>query len=641
MSMQAAVHRRFARFARKACALAWAAALSLPLHAAAESVPADETTAALYGDELLPATTTFGRSPRILSEVAENVTVITKEDIARLQAHTIDDVFQYYPGIMPYPSRMSSDLSVPMLQGLPNRQTLVTLDGIPLNNLSDGVVDIGFVPVGFLERIEIVKGPAASVWGRSVGAVINLVTQEPEKNRLLSGRVTGSLGSNHTGYGDINLSGSHQDTGTGYFLAATGRESNGFQKGIDAQGRAMYAKLTQQLGSATDLSLLFARSATERNFLYLPQQQPVAVRGVNEGASYFGIARLQHKLSPSADLDASLYFYNLAVDTNIYNLSPLSPFPPLNVPGIKIQAQGVREETEGLQFAYKRNTSRYWLTIGVDATTSSLRNSDVSMAPPPKNKRTVTRPNNVAEYVSGGFNLSDALTLTASFRYDWYSHLDATYSPNVGLIYKLDDKTVLRATYGYGYSLPTISSGSREFETLWRVQAGVETNHIPGVWLKTNAFYDRTRNVKLQLKFFDQGVETNKDLTREGYEIEARTIPLFNTSFGLGYTYTHIFNSDSGADISGLPRHHLLLNAHYRNDGTDALLVARYVNWNAAHASDALIWDFFLTQAIGSWDTGDVALQVGIRNLFGGSQSSSPTFPNPPLRADGGIQVRF
>lgn len=620
-----------ASFAIIVFTLAWT-----PFHAAAESVSDDELTAAMYGDTVTPPKTTFGRSPRLLSEIAENVTVISKEDIARLQAQTIDDVFQYYPGILPYPSRMSSDLSVPMLQGLPNRQTLVTLDGIPLNNLSDGAVDIGIIPVGFLERIEIVKGPASSVWGRSVGAVINLVTQEPEKNRPVSGRITGSLGTRQTGYGDINLSGGSEKSGTGYFLAATGRQTSGFQKGIDGHGRSIYAKLTQELGIKTDLSALFARTAADRNFLYLPQQN---VRGTNEGAAYFGIARLRHRLSSSSDLDASLYFYNLSVDNTFYNLGPMPPFIPIS--GVKVQSQGIREEIEGLQLAYKKNSSDYWLTIGIDASTSSLRNSDFSLAPPPKNNRKVSHPYNIAEYISGGYTLTKDLTLTASFRYDWYSKLDGTYSPNLGAIYKLDDKTILRATYGYGYSLPTISSGSRTFETLWRIQAGAETNHIPGVWLKANAFYDRTRNVKLQLKFFDQSTEVNKDLTREGFEIEAKTIPVFNTSFGLGYSYTHIFNTDSGSDIPGLPRHHLILNTLYRAHDTDALLVARYINWNNKTAKDSLIWDLLITKKIHLWETGDISLQFSVRNIFGGEQSSTPTFPNPPLRVNGGIQVTF
>src|ERR1039457_1368873 len=126
----------------------------------------DEKTAILFGDTIIPPTT-FGRQTQLVNQVAENVTVITHEDIERLQAHSLGDVLQFYPGVIAYPYRNSNDMSVPMVQGLPNRQTLITMDGLPLNGLSDGIADIGLVPVNNLDRIEIVEGPAASVWGRS------------------------------------------------------------------------------------------------------------------------------------------------------------------------------------------------------------------------------------------------------------------------------------------------------------------------------------------------------------------------------------------------------------------------------------------------------------------------------------------
>lgn len=363
------------------------------------------------------------------------------------------------------------------------------------------------------------------------------------------------------------------------------------------------------------------------------------MRGQNNGAAYFGIGRIQHKLSASAGVDASIYFYNLAVDNSIYNLTPIPPLLP--APGIKVQFQGVREETEGVQIAYKRDTSRYWLTLGVDAAISSLRNSDQSLAPPPRNSRNVSHPYSVAEYLSGGYNITQQLTATASVRYDWFSQLDDTWSPSLGLIYKLDEQTVLRATYGYGYSLPTISSGSSRFETLWRVQVGAETNHLPGVWIKANGFYDRTSNVKLNLKFFDQGPEVNRNLTREGFEVEAKTVPLFNVSFGLGYTYTHIFNTDNDGEVRGMPRHHLVLSGNYRADGTDLMLVGHYVNWNSASASDSLVWDLLLSRRLYSWDRGGMSLRFGVHNIFGGRQYATPVFPNTPLRVDGGLQVEF
>jgi len=602
----------------------------------AESItPDDEATAALFGDTVIPVTS-FGRQVRPVNQVAENVTVISRQDIERLQAHSLGDVLQFYPGVLAYPMRMSADISVPMIQGLPNRQTLLTLDGIPLNNGSDGVVDIGIIPTGFLERIEIVKGPAASVWGRSVGAVINLVTKEPNKNRMFSGQVSGTLGTKQSEYGDLNVNGYFPDSGTGYFLAATGNQTKGFQKGIDGNGRSVYAKITQDFGPNTDISGLFARSSANSNMLYIPGQN---IRAEYEGASYFGIGKVHHQFAPGSDFDAQIYAYNLAVDTRIYNLKPI-PFI-LPVSGIKVQAQGIREETEGVQLSYKKSASDYWFTLGVDASMGSLRNSDFSLAPPKKNLRSVKDPYNVAEYFSAGYNFSSALTLTGSYRYDWYSHLSDTHSPNIGLIYKITDKTLLRSTWGYGYSLPTTVSGSKEFETLWRAQVGVETNDIRFVWLKVNGFYDRTNNVKLQLKFFDQSAETNHALTREGFEIEAKSIPVFNTSFGLGYTYAHIYNSDTAEDIKGLPRHHLLTSANYRAHGTDASLFARYINWNGTSSKDQVVWDFLLNQRVYSWGLGNASLTFSARNIFNASQQSSTVFVNPPLRIDAGFLVNF
>lgn len=608
--------------------------LEFPLHAE-EFTPEGELTAALFGVQIIPVTT-FGRQVRPVNLVAENITVITSADIERLHAQSLVDVLQYYPGVIAYPMRMAGDFAVPMVQGLPNRQTLVTIDGLPLNNVSDGVVDIGVIPTGFIERIEIVKGPASSVWGRSVGAVINIVSKEPNKNRQLSGQMSGTLGTNHSGYGDINFNGYFPKSGTGYFLAATGNQTKGFFEGINTEGRSVYAKLTQELGSDTDITALFSRSAAKRNILNIPAQN---VRAESDGSTYFGIGKIHHRFGSGSDFDAQVYIYDITADTPIFNLKPIPQIIPVS--GVRVQAQGVREESQGLQLSYKKSTPRYWLTLGVDAKRSWLRNSEFSLAPPTKDTSVENDPYNVAEYLSTGYLLTDKLTLTGSYRFDWYSQLQNTHSPNVGLIYSITDKSIIRATYGYGYSLPTTSSGTKEFETLWRTQVGIETGDVPFLWLKLFGFYDRTSNVKLQLKFYDQGVEKNHSLTREGFEIEAKTAPVFNTSFGLGYTYAHIFNNDTDEVIKGLPKHHLLASVNYRAHGTDAVLFARYINWNGESSTDQIVWDLLLSQRVFSFETGNANITFSARNIFNSSQQSSNIFANPPLRIDAGLLVNF
>lgn len=596
----------------------------------------DRDIAVIYGDEVGSSKVTFGRSARALSEVAENVTVVTAEDIKRLQARTLDDVMRYYPGVLPYPNRVPGDLSVPMIQGLPNRQCLVTYDGMPLNNLGDSAVDIGLIPVTSLDRIEIVKGPASSVWGRSVGAVINLVTRDPNTEKKIGGEVSWSYGEEKTTSGHINLNGVIPETGTGYFVSGGYGGSDGFQPHVNNERKSYYGKLTQKLGSKNDFTILYARTAVDRDFLKLTSMN---VQGDNHADAQFVIAKLLTRVNGGSELESSLYYNYLDVTTNMQNINPILPFLPIG--GIQVQRQAIRERTGGAQFAYKLNTSSYWLTLGLDGATSELKNSDFSLAPPPHNTSKKIRPTLAGAYLSLGWNITDSLAATGSVRYDYSNKSEDTTSPSFGLIYKLG-KTIFRASFGYGYSLPTLAnSQTADPEHLWRGQVGAETNNIPGIWAKANFFYDRTEDIKLNLKFLDLGPSTVKNLVRQGVETEIKTVPVFNTTFSAGYTFTDIYDRDTRKIIEGLPRHHAVFNANYCNDTTDLLFSGRYVFWNSATTRDAVIWDLLLTQKILAWKGATASAQFAVHNIFNGAQYSSPVMPNQPRWYEGGIRMEF
>ncbi len=66
------------------------------------------------------------------------------------------------------------------LRGSSYRQTLVTLDGIPLNPLTGDMVDLSQFMLPDIERIEIIKGSNSAAFGKSaMGGIVNLVTQSP------------------------------------------------------------------------------------------------------------------------------------------------------------------------------------------------------------------------------------------------------------------------------------------------------------------------------------------------------------------------------------------------------------------------------------------------------------------------------
>jgi outer membrane receptor for ferrienterochelin and colicins len=66
------------------------------------------------------------------------------------------------------------------LRGSSYRQTLITLDGIPLNPMTGDMVDLSQYMLPDIDRIEIIKGSNSAAFGNSaMGGVINLVTENP------------------------------------------------------------------------------------------------------------------------------------------------------------------------------------------------------------------------------------------------------------------------------------------------------------------------------------------------------------------------------------------------------------------------------------------------------------------------------
>ena len=122
-------------------------------------------------------------------DLPASVTVVGRDEIDRSAALTTDDLLRRVPGFSLF-RRSSSLVANPTTQGVSLRglgasgasRTLVLLDGVPLNDPFGGWVPWARVPVESLERVELVRGPAAATaWGNyAMGGVVNLVTRKPE-----------------------------------------------------------------------------------------------------------------------------------------------------------------------------------------------------------------------------------------------------------------------------------------------------------------------------------------------------------------------------------------------------------------------------------------------------------------------------
>ena len=158
-------------------------------------------------------TVTATRTEQKLGDVPSQVSLLTADDIKRSPALTIDDFLKQVPGFSLF-RRTSSLVSHPTTEGVSLRgigasgasRTLVSLDGVPLNDHFGNWVYWSKIPQSQIETIEIAPGSISSLYGSSAMAgVIHIQTRRPEPRTMV---ITGKGGMRGTGH--LDFFGSHK-----------------------------------------------------------------------------------------------------------------------------------------------------------------------------------------------------------------------------------------------------------------------------------------------------------------------------------------------------------------------------------------------------------------------------------------------
>src|SRR5499426_594098 len=156
--------------------------------------PAGAVAPATPGESisLPPMVVSAGRVAQPLSDIPTHTTVLTREDIERSSAQTVDDLLREVPGFSLF-RRSSSLVANPTTQGVSLRgigpsgvsRTLVLLDGVPLNDPFGGWVYWSKVPLESADRVEVVEGASSNLYGNyAMGGVINIITPRPQTRNL-------------------------------------------------------------------------------------------------------------------------------------------------------------------------------------------------------------------------------------------------------------------------------------------------------------------------------------------------------------------------------------------------------------------------------------------------------------------------
>ena len=122
---------------------------------------------------------TATRTEKGLEGSLASTTVVTKEDIARLQANDVYQILEAVPGInLHRTGGYGSTMSV-SLRGTATSRTLFLIDGQRMSSATLGEPNLAYLNPNQIERIEIVRGPRASLYGAdALGGVIQIFTKQ-------------------------------------------------------------------------------------------------------------------------------------------------------------------------------------------------------------------------------------------------------------------------------------------------------------------------------------------------------------------------------------------------------------------------------------------------------------------------------
>nr|WP_068891323.1 TonB-dependent receptor [Pedobacter panaciterrae] len=129
-----------------------------------------------------------------ISKQNRNVYVIDKEMIAKLPGRTIQELLQYANGVdlrQRGPFGSQADISI---DGGSFEQTVVLLNGTKIIDTQTGHNMLNLpIPVEAIERIEVIRGPAARIYGiNSLTGAINIITKKPTNSGFLIDSYAGS-----------------------------------------------------------------------------------------------------------------------------------------------------------------------------------------------------------------------------------------------------------------------------------------------------------------------------------------------------------------------------------------------------------------------------------------------------------------
>lgn len=414
-------------------------------------------------------------------EIPMAVGVVNKIDFALGRRMSLDDVLGLVPGVFAQNRSGGQDVRLTIrgfgARGSGDRSNAATIrgikvlaDGIPETE-PDGRTSLDLVNLSSIDRIEIVRSNASTLFGSASGGVINFETKTSFANPFIgTDNRFGSFGMRKNGLSIGTLIGSGR-----LFFSATSMAFDGWRQNSASASTQFNAILTSNLDERTSLRLLSSAAANKFSIPGALTQTQYDTDPTLANATYLARRERRDNLVGKLAFDISRTFLEEHTVDVVGFVNPkvlarsergtYRDFSRYHVGGGIVyhwnapQDQTVRRITGGADEAYQDGSILFYKLVNGERG-DSLRT----------NKREGAE--NFGIFVQGEVRLSDRLTLTVGGRYDKQRYIAQDYAaganrsaphndeifenftPKVAALYKLADRHALYANYSGGLEAP-------------------------------------------------------------------------------------------------------------------------------------------------------------------------------------------
>ncbi len=520
---------------------------------------------------------TAGKYEQKISELPVSANIISSEELAKKDITDLSDMMRFVPGVNMVDDQISIRGSSGYSRGAGTR-VLLEIDGIPYFTGDTGEIIWEILPVSEIQKVEVIKGAASSLYGSSaIGGVVNIITQ-PIKHKPQTYIKTGIGVYDNPSYDEwdwskefrpftqLTLAHSQRFGKFGLSASLTRLSNTGYKQSGFYTRYIGYVKGIYNFSPVSSITF-FANTLNQHsgNFLYWKNLKnalvpPDADQGQSVNANRYMFGGIYKNVLGNdilLNIKASYYRTSWNDQTSSFDTSKTNLF---------------RGEVQ----INKSFGNDLVLITGAEFTTSRV------------NSNLFGSPNSLGlgAYAHVDYSFSPVLRMSLGIRYDFNrlnnSNSSNAISPKIGMNYHFSDKLILRTSFGTGFRAPTLAEAftsttaggltikpnpNLKPETNWTFEVGANYKAFKNLDFDLAVFQNEFKN------FIEAGVDPVdglahfSNLTRariQGLEFNSN-INLLNDKIKLSLNYTYLWARDLvlNQDLKYRPRNLAVASIDY------------------------------------------------------------------------------